>query len=405
MTEVPGAVELRIDRPAQGGEFIARLAGRVVLVRGALPGETARVRLADPAAKLLRGTAEEILSASPHRREPGCAAAAAGAGCCDWDFIDPGYAAELKAAVVADALRRIGRLPEAPAPAATALAPATGWRTRTRLGVDAAGRAGLRRRRSRELVTGVDCAQNAPGLTAGLGEPGACPPGGELHAVLDAEGRRHLLHRAAPERGVRGRRRARRPAATVLEGAACAPERVGGRVFEVPVDGFWQAHRAAAAHYAARVRDWLAPAPGEVAWDLYGGVGVLAAALAECVGDAGRVLSVEAAAAAAPAGARALADLPVEFRTGLVEEAVPALPRPAAVVLDPPRTGAGAGTVAGIAAAGPGRVLHIGCDPATFARDLGAWAAAGYRVRRLEAVDAFPGTSHVEALALLEPGA
>ncbi|HHU44691.1 MAG TPA: RNA methyltransferase, partial [Actinomycetales bacterium] len=73
------------------------------------------------------------------------------------------------------------------------------------------------------------------------------------------------------------------------------------------------------------------------------------------------------------------------------------------VVLDPPRTGAGAAIVRAIATARPGAVLHIGCDPATFARDARAWADNGYRIESLEVVDAFPGTHHLETIALLAP--
>ena len=54
------------------------------------------------------------------------------------------------------------------------------------------------------------------------------------------------------------------------------------------------------------------------------------------------------------------------------------------------------------ASASPGAVVHVGCDPATFARDLATWREQGYAVRRLAVINAFPGTHHMEALALLE---
>lgn len=400
VTETSDVVDIRIDRPAQGGESIGLLDnGRIVLVRGAIPGETVRARLDDPAAKLLRGQATEILEPSEHRRTPTCEAAAAGAGCCDWDYVEPTHAAYLKSAVVLDALRRIGRFSAAdiPEPTITPLAPADHWRTRVRLGVDGEGRAGIRRKASRDLVVGLPCAQVAEGLTDGLAEEGTCPPGGELHVVRDADGQRHVLHRSAPERGIRGRKK-KRPVATVIEGSSAALEKVNDYTFTVPVDGFWQAHENAAAMYFERVTGWLGGGTG-VSWDLYGGVGSLAAALSASR-PGSTVISVEAAPDAAEAGSKALAGTSVEFRTGRVEKVIGSLESPEVVVLDPPRSGAGAESVNAIAAAGPQKVLHIGCDPATFARDSAQWIENGYRLEKLEVIDAFPGTHHSETLGL-----
>ncbi|MCG7438695.1 class I SAM-dependent RNA methyltransferase [Corynebacterium freneyi] len=393
----PTIVEAVVDRPAHGGESIALLDGRVILVRGAIPGERVRIELDDADAKLWRGRAVEILDASPHRIDPVCEAAAAGAGCCDLGFVDPVHAVELKRDVLLDALRRIGRFDadELPEPTVTALAPATGWRTRVRLGVDDNGRAGLRKRRSRDLVVGHDCAQNVAGLTDGLGEPGAVPAGGELHVVHDADGTRHVLH-------VIGSGRKRR--VSRVEGSDTAVERVDGREFDVPVDGFWQAHSAAAGHYVSRIRELLPATPGGRAWDLYGGVGVLAIALADLVGPDGTVTSVESFARSAAVGRAALSDLPVDFRTGRVETVVAKLGHAVdLVVLDPPRTGAGAKTIDAIAAARPRKILHIGCDPATFARDARTWADNGYRIDALDVIDAFPGTHHLETISVLTP--
>ena len=106
-------------------------------------------------------------------------------------------------------------------------------------------------------------------------------------------------------------------------------------------------------------------------------------------------------AAAAPQPG--LAGIDVHFRTAKVEQVASQLPQPASVILDPPRTGAGNDVVAAVAAAKPQRILHIGCDPATFARDLAAWSEHGYRAKRLAMVNAFPGTHHFETLALLVP--
>ena len=93
----------------------------------------------------------------------------------------------------------------------------------------------------------------------------------------------------------------------------------------------------------------------------------------------------------------------VHFHIGLVGNLVDTLPQPDVVVLDPPRVGAGADVVTRIAARKPQRVIHIGCDPATFATDIWAWSQAGYHLSDIVVVNAFPGTHHFETLGLLQP--
>ena len=79
------------------------------------------------------------------------------------------------------------------------------------------------------------------------------------------------------------------------------------------------------------------------------------------------------------------------------------LERPGLVVLDPPRAGAGADVVRAIAQAAPERIIHVGCDPATFARDLAGFGEHGYAVKQMKLIDAFPNTHHFEVMAMLEP--
>jgi tRNA/tmRNA/rRNA uracil-C5-methylase (TrmA/RlmC/RlmD family) len=183
---------------------------------------------------------------------------------------------------------------------------------------------------------------------------------------------------------------------------------VAGRRWEVGAADFWQAHRGAAQRYSDVVAEWSQLSPGDLAVDLYSGAGVFAARLAEQVGPAGVVVAVESAKTAVSAGTAALADLPqLRLRAARVERALtgqtdPLPDKPAAVVLDPPRAGAGREVVAAVAARAPGRIIHIGCDPAAFARDAALYAEHGYRLARLRAFDAFPLTHHVECLGLFE---
>ena len=77
--------------------------------------------------------------------------------------------------------------------------------------------------------------------------------------------------------------------------------------------------------------------------------------------------------------------------------------RPDLVVLDPPRSGAGLAVTRALAASGARAITYVACDPASLARDVAAFEAAGHRLTNLRAFDAFPMTAHVECVALLEP--
>ena len=122
------------------------------------------------------------------------------------------------------------------------------------------------------------------------------------------------------------------------------------------------------------------------------------------------VVLVESVPAAARAAQANLADLPrVEVVRSRVEHALrPASPlagRPVdLVLLDPPRSGAGAGVVQAVAAARPRAVCYVACDPAALARDIATFRQANWRLAKLRAYDCFPMTQHVECVALLVPG-
>jgi tRNA/tmRNA/rRNA uracil-C5-methylase (TrmA/RlmC/RlmD family) len=381
---------LGIGPPANGGSCVARHDGRVVFVRYALPGELVRARVTADRGKYWHAECVEVITPSADRVASQCPIAGVhGAGCCDLAFAEPVAARALKAEVVANQLARLGGQDWAGTAEPLGDVGPTGWRTRVRLDVGADGRAGFHRYHSDELVADLRCGQLPPGMLAGL--PDDFRPGDQVHVVVDDDGVRHVVTTG----------RHRRP--QVVEGDYYATQRVAGRRWRVPVTAFWQAHRAAAGFYSALVADWARPGAGMVAWDLYGGAGVFAAVLGEAVGESGRVVSVDTARAASAAGRAALADLAqVQVVADSVRRALRGQRIGADVaVLDPPRAGAGREVIDLLSAAGVPRVVHIGCEAASFARDIGLYRGHGYTVERLRVFDAFPLTHHVECVALL----
>ncbi|MDQ1529953.1 MAG: hypothetical protein QOE37_58, partial [Microbacteriaceae bacterium] len=301
----------------------------------------------------------------------------------------------LKTTVLADALRRTGGLAEeevarlAPTVRAVEGEPdGTRSRTRIRLHVDGRGRPGPYAARTRRVVPVSDLPLGVPALEQVL--PGAVPPGTRsVDLVAPSEGEPFALvgHRE------------RRPPIT---------ERVGERRFTLDPRGFWQVHPAAAAELTAAVRRAVQDRfdPGAANLDLYGGVGLFAAALADAGGPATAVTTVEADAVASRHARDNLSDLvgaaAVAARVDAFLERERELRPGATVVLDPPRSGAGRSVVEAVADLEPARVVYVACDPVALARDLRTFADRGWRPLRLEALDLFPNTHHLEAVATLE---
>ena len=116
--------------------------------------------------------------------------------------------------------------------------------------------------------------------------------------------------------------------------------------------------------------------------------------------------AVEESAAAIRDARRSLHDLP----TVVLHEArvapwlrSDAVRRCDLVVLDPPRSGAGADVVRATVARSPRRIAYVACDPAALARDVATYASLGWSLTGLRAFDAFPMTHHVECVATLQP--
>jgi tRNA/tmRNA/rRNA uracil-C5-methylase (TrmA/RlmC/RlmD family) len=377
---------------AHGGHCVARHEGRVVFVRHTLPGETVRAVVTDGAegSSFWRADAVEVLAPSPDRVPPPCPWSGPGrCGGCDWQHVSVPAQRALKAEVVREQLSHLAHLDVAvdvePVPGDV---DGLGWRTRVTWAVAEDGSAGLRRHRSHEVVP-VDSCRIAHPLVDEAGVTRRTWPGAgsvEVSASV-ATGDRLVL----PD----GR------------GDGVLTEVVGDRAFRVTGGGFWQVHPGAAGTLLAAVMDGLRPQPGDTALDLYGGVGLFAAQLAEVVGPTGRVTLVESDRVAVADARHNLAEFPaVRVERGRVDHVLRRLRtgRADLVVLDPPRSGAGRAVVDLVARqVRPRRVAYVACDPAALARDLTWFAERGYRLAALRAFDIFPMTHHVECVAVLEP--
>jgi tRNA/tmRNA/rRNA uracil-C5-methylase (TrmA/RlmC/RlmD family) len=369
-------VEATTGPVAHGGHVVARVDGVVVFVRHALPGERVVVEITELSRTFLRGDAVEVLEASPDRVPAPCPLAhPGGCGGCDFQHVALPAQRRLKTDVVREQLRRLAGIESDVV--VEAVEPTLGWRTRMQYVGLPGGGVGLRKHRSHDVVPVEECLIAAPDARTTVVEE-VVRPGG----------------RGASTRPVGHDQ----PQAVV--------EHVLGRHFRVAADGFWQVHPEAPRVLVETVLELLQPRPGERALDLYAGVGLFSAFLAEAVGRAGGVVSVEADRRASELAAENLADFPqAAVRTGRVDQVLEhgfgSLRKVDLVVLDPPREGAKRKVVDAIAALGPRAVAYVACDPAALARDIAWFAEAGYVLAGLRAFDLFPMTHHVECVAHL----
>ena len=397
-------IELVAERLVAGGACLAREpSGRVVLVDGALPGERVRVALTQQKKTLAKGDVFEVVEASPQRVAPPCPALAAGCGGCDLQHATHDLQRAAKAGIVADALARIGRLRDVAIDAGEYLDP---WAHRTvlRCGVDADGRAGLRHRRSNDVLALDACPVAHPLVDEVLA--GSHFPGAEEVTVRVGARTGERLVVVAPSAGavqvpdgvqVVGADRLDgtdpHPGAAVHEVVARCRFRIsGGSFFQSRPDGAEALVRA-----VRRALGTVDPATARVA-DLYGGVGLFTVAL-----GVRRGVLVERAASSAADARHNLAGREVVVVADSVEAwAQDRAHAFDAVVADPARAGLGATGVAAVARTGAGRVALVSCDPAALARDARGLVDAGYRVVGVELVDLFPQTHHVEAVTAFE---
>ncbi|WP_433653471.1 class I SAM-dependent RNA methyltransferase [Micromonospora zamorensis] len=392
-------VELTVDAVAPGGHCVARVDGQVVFVRHALPGERVIAEVTEVHRGFVRADAVTVLDPSPDRVEPPCPYARPGAcGGCDLQHVAPDAQLAWKTAVVREQLVRLGGLTDAELDQLGVRVEALpggllGWRSRVRYAVDAADRAGLLKHRSHEVVPIDRCLIAHPAIQ-------------QLPVLTERWPAAEAVETIASTGGDVTVTEIRDGVSTPVSGPTEVREVAAGRDWTLPGSAFWQVHPAAADTLCAAVLDLLDPQPGETGWDLYGGAGLFAAALAGRVGDA-RITLVESGRDGVDAARANLADRPqVEVVAARVETALTRrrITGPVdVVVLDPPRSGAGAQVVRDIVAAGPRAVAYVACDPAAFARDVRTFTELGWRLAALRGFDLFPMTQHVEQVGLLLP--
>jgi 23S rRNA (uracil1939-C5)-methyltransferase len=426
-TTEPQLVE--IVKPIYGGAFLARMQGKAVFVPLTLPGELVNVRIKQNKRGYDTADPDKIVVASTDRITAACPHFGACGGC---HYQHTNYETQLnfKQAILRESLERGGVQP----PEEIAILAANPWhyRNRIRVAFDAAGNAGYHGRRTNTVIPIRECPIAAPLLLAAaqaaadtiLRLPANLRPT-ELSLFCDPAESAVLatfftteptqvrlatlaqtLHERIPALQsaelAAGGRPGHPPRTLEHWGAASISYRAAGFDYRVDQGAFFQVNRWLVDALVKRV---TAGHGGQLAWDLFAGVGLFARQFAASFAH---VVAVESA----PPGVRALehnlrgtdASAVRAETLDFLRRSRPAhsdFARPDLIVVDPPRTGLGSETTAQLAQVAAPALVYVSCDPATLARDLRALLATGYAIESITLADLFPQTFHIETVVQL----
>lgn len=404
----PETLELTLEGMAYGGEAFGRDAGgRMIFIRFAAPRERVRVRLTELHQRWARAELIEILEASPDRLPPRCRHFGECGGC-NYQHLSYSAQVESKTDIVRSQLSRLGGFFDPPVQV-TVPSPSP-WNTRNHVqfSLSPAGRLGFQAAGSHRVVPIEECHLPEPALgelwpridlepIAGLTRIGVrAGTEGEAMIILESDGPPDVevdLDVGASVVWLG-------PAQTsVLAGSGHLTMGVLGRPFRVSAESFFQVHTALAGELVRHVLEAVQAQPGKVVFDVYAGVGLFSAFLAQA---GARVVAVEQSDSACRDFEVNLDEFEtVELYAAPVEMALPALDlRPDAVIVDPPRTGLGTDVVQWLVDLSPDRVVYVSCDPSTLARDGQRLAKAGFELRSVTPFDLFPQTFHIETVSV-----
>ncbi len=420
-------LNLKFETMAQGGEALAREAnGRVIFVPYALAGETARVEITESRRGFARGRVIEILVPSPFRVTPRCphfspspensvsefsGEGGRGVRCggCQWQHIS--YAAQLqfKTQIVRDQFARIAKMSSAPILPILPARHEWFYRNNMHFGVDENGALCLQAPDSHTLVPIRECfiadeplremfktleldPASFDGVTLRAGENT-----GEKFIILESDDPETPEIETDDPVSIAFRSG---DVTIPILGNEFLTEKIGERIFRISPDSFFQVNTAMAHTLVELVTEFLAPRADDILLDAYGGVGLFSLSLAPQVL---RVIEIEEnpnALEDAKYNARDLNN--VLFHQGRVEIILPTLDsRIDIAVIDPPRAGLERAALDALAAKQPRAIAYVSCDTATLARDVARFIEQGYRLERVQPVDLFPQTYHIECVAQL----
>ena len=443
---------LRIERLSSDGSGVAHSAdGEAVFVPGTAPGDEARVRIVKDCGRYAFGILDELLTPSPDRVPVDCPVAGPCGGC-SLRHLD--YAAELRAKQesVLDAFRRIGGL-EVPVLDILPSPEVDRYRNKVQfpVGVDKNGAPciGFYAGRTHRIVPCPDC-KLQPGVLNEIGNALCAFFAQQGIRPYDEQIGKGLVRHIFLRRGAHSGQimvclvctRAKLPHAeqlctalreqfpaisTILLNVNAkntnvilgsenhilyGPGYIEDTLCGVPVRlgplSFYQVNTLAAERLYGVAAQYAQLAPDDTLLDLYCGMGTIGLSMADQCRELIGVEIVPEAIESAKANAARMGEAVAAKSRFFCADAGQAATQLAAeglhpdiVMLDPPRKGCDEATLSAVVRMAPRRVVYVSCNPATAARDAAWLEKNGYHAEKVQPVDLFPRTKHVEAVLLL----
>jgi len=183
-------------------------------------------------------------------------------------------------------------------------------------------------------------------------------------------------------------------------------DKIGDILFQISPLSFYQVNPVQTEKLYSYVLEYAALTGKETVWDLYCGIGTISLFLSKAAKKVYGVEIVNEAIKDAKKNAKINTITNAEFFVGKVEEVLPQKWEEEKIkadvfVIDPPRKGIDEYALATILEMKPKRIVYVSCDSATLARDLRILCDGGYTLEKVQPVDMFPHTVHVETVILM----
>jgi 23S rRNA (uracil1939-C5)-methyltransferase len=406
-------VELDLKGIAHGGEAFGWHEGKITFVAYAIPGERVRAEIVQEKKNWARARLLEVLEPSSDRVEPRCSHFGQGrCGGCQWQHISYHRQLALKREIVEEQLRRIGHLEKPPVEPVVSVAEPWHYRNNARFAVASDGSTGFKKAQSHEVIRLQECHLLHPKvfeLYQSLELSWPRLQGVKIRHGVNTDEDMVVIETGGeeqPEISVDI------PISIVLEtrrnfvpliGLPYIYEEVAGIRYRISAGSFFQSNTAGAETLVSLVKEFLDPQPGQTVLDGYSGVGLFGLTLAHL---AGSVIAIEENPWAMEDLAQTAEDIGLDnisLFEGPMGEVVRAIDqRVDAAVVDPPRSGMEKNVPADLAHLGVRRLVYVSCDPATMARDASSLRSVGFELKKVQPVDMFPQTFHIESVSLWE---